>query len=571
MTGMKRRSQQVHSENLTVVFTDIVGFTKTTASQSREANASMLDRHDKLLLPIAKKFGGRRVKSIGDALLLVFRSSTDALLCCMAMQDALFEYNSRRGAVPAIHIRAAVNVGEVRVVRGDVFGEAVNIAARLEGITPADRIYLTNAVQMTMNRAEVPVEEVGVEHFKGIEEAVQVFQVPQFSTTKLVVDHRLQEPEQDGPREGFAYPYGGVHLMDFSADSKNRSRAPRAPWMVITLALALLSLTVWWLWPLKESVTTAGNPQPSMPAPVEHRPRPPVSSQALEVEYAHRPPLAEPEGGLPPPGMQPPPARRRIDVTLEAIAPWLIDQRWFISPVRLKQAPLPLGTPVADNEKLGALPIAWADVPAAEQALLSPVQPDWGKLPPDRQQRLIDTGKLWRQASPAQRRAVGAELDEWQTVAGVDRSIASRRLDYLRALESDKRWGIIEQHGLALSLAGAEAEAEAGAGIGLGQGQASSGLVPEGVEVKPPPPRNIWEGSPRQRPPAPAEPSGGGYGRTTAARRSPPDWGSFPSPPPPPGGFDRRPQRPPGGFDGDRPPPPWDRSDGGRPPFPPPR
>lgn len=566
---MKRRTSLVRSENLTVVFTDIVGFTKTTSSQSREANASMLERHNKLLLPIARKFGGRQVKSIGDSLLLVFRSSTDALLCCMAMQDALFEYNSRRGPAPAIHIRAAVNVGEVRVTQGDVFGEAVNIAARLEGITPADRIYLTHAVYMTMNRAEVPVEEVGVEQFKGIDEPVQVFEVPQFSSTRLVVEHPIEGAGPGGPREGFAFPYGGVHLMDFSDEPNKRARPPAWLWGALAALLLVLAAAAWWLWSVRDSTGTAGSQAPRLALPGPGALPPPVGPGPGQPLFPPFPGPANPAGPGPGAAPAPPP----VSQTLEDLAPWLLDQRWFISPERLTEAPLPLGSPpVEDKTTAGLLAIPWSEVSTADQALLAAVEPHWAQVPPRRQRRLLDTAKLWRSASPAQRRAVLAELDKWRGLGGGTRGFASRRLDYLRSLSEDKRWQLIEQHGLALSLDG-------GSGPADGRSGDEAGVAPVGVEVKPPPPRNIWDPPPGQwPPPRQSEPDRQPF--QGQARRPPSDSGY----PPPPGDFDRYPPPPPfgdqqgfpppppdGGFGRGRPPPPWQRDGNDRPPFPPPR
>jgi len=126
------------AENLVIMFTDIVGFTELTSTQSREQNRNMLRQHEKLLMSVAKKFGGKRIKSIGDALLIVYKSPTDAVHCAMAMQDTLWEHNqSLENDDEKLRIRVSLNSGEVRIDSGDVFGEPVNVAARLEGITPA--------------------------------------------------------------------------------------------------------------------------------------------------------------------------------------------------------------------------------------------------------------------------------------------------------------------------------------------------------------------------------------------------------------------------------------------------
>jgi serine/threonine-protein kinase len=177
-----QRPVAVRTENLAVVFTDIVGYTARTGRQSREENARMLAEHDRLLLPIVRAFGGRKVKSIGDALLLTFRSPTDSVLCGMALQDRLAQHDTSVPEAERLVIRVAISLGEVRLERGDIFGEPVNVAARVEHETPPGEVWLTDAVQLSMNRAEVPLEEVGTRELKGISQPVRIWRVQRAET-----------------------------------------------------------------------------------------------------------------------------------------------------------------------------------------------------------------------------------------------------------------------------------------------------------------------------------------------------------------------------------------------------
>ncbi|MBN1627085.1 MAG: adenylate/guanylate cyclase domain-containing protein, partial [Deltaproteobacteria bacterium] len=79
----------IKTENLTILFVDIAGFTATTSRQSRVENARLLQAFGSTLLPLIKCYKGRLIKTIGDALLITFRSPTDAMLCSMALQDAM--------------------------------------------------------------------------------------------------------------------------------------------------------------------------------------------------------------------------------------------------------------------------------------------------------------------------------------------------------------------------------------------------------------------------------------------------------------------------------------------------
>jgi class 3 adenylate cyclase len=210
----------IKTENLAIVLTDIAGYTEATVQKSRLDNARLLATHNRILYPIIKRYKGRHVKSIGDALLLVFRSPTDAMLCAMAMQDALFEFNRNNSKELQIHIRVAASLGEVRVTRNDVFGEAVNITSRIESITPPDDIYMSEAVYMAMNKAEVPSQEVGRRELKGISGPIRIFNIPRFSTPRLVpLDVMAAEDMSD-----LVYPYGGAHLVRNDAEGGWRAR-----------------------------------------------------------------------------------------------------------------------------------------------------------------------------------------------------------------------------------------------------------------------------------------------------------------------------------------------------------
>ncbi len=169
----------MRTENLAVMFTDIEGFTARTSRQTHEENALLLRRHDALLTPVVRAFGGRHVKSIGDAWLVVFSSPTSSVLCGMAIQDRLWDFNRRVTEDERIRVRVAVNLGEVRVARSvgasDVFGEPVNIAARVEGEAQAGEVLFTEAVYLAMNKAEAPAEEVGYRELKGLSEPIRLY------------------------------------------------------------------------------------------------------------------------------------------------------------------------------------------------------------------------------------------------------------------------------------------------------------------------------------------------------------------------------------------------------------
>jgi serine/threonine protein kinase, bacterial len=172
---MSGSTPRVKSASLTVMMTDIAGYTERTGRQSRDESARWLALHDQLLQPVFKAFGGKVIKTLGDAFLVTFSSPTDAVLCGCAVQDRLFLHNQGARTEDHITVRVALSAGEVRMHKGDVFGEPVNLAARIESVAKAGEVMLSDAVFSTMNAAEVKLEKRGEESFKGIARAVTLY------------------------------------------------------------------------------------------------------------------------------------------------------------------------------------------------------------------------------------------------------------------------------------------------------------------------------------------------------------------------------------------------------------
>lgn len=208
----------MRTANLAIVFTDIKGFTERTSKQTLEENERLLKTHNDLLAPLFKALGGRIIKTIGDAFMVTFESPTSAVLSGVAIQDALWKYNQTASAEAQLHVRVAINVGEVRFEGNDVFGEPVNIAARVEGLAEADEVTFTEAVYLSMNRAEVSAEELGKFDLKGIPEPVKLFRVARAT------------------KEATEAPYGNKGLMR-AQDSSGSGKALELATQVASNAL----------------------------------------------------------------------------------------------------------------------------------------------------------------------------------------------------------------------------------------------------------------------------------------------------------------------------------------------
>lgn len=226
------------TRNLSIMFTDIKGFTQRTSASSRDAMKALLEQHEKLLLPVFAYFDGTVVKTIGDAFLVYFESPTDAVLCGVTIQEVLRQHNTEQAEDARLEVRVAINVGEVELEADDVLGEAVNIAARLEGVTEAGEVWFTDAVYQTMNRNEAPSAEVGERLFKGIPHPIRVYKVIQDSDSELA--HQLS---QGVMLSGGVPQLTGIRLAargDVSAEGGSRCRKTLLASVVVLLISALV-------------------------------------------------------------------------------------------------------------------------------------------------------------------------------------------------------------------------------------------------------------------------------------------------------------------------------------------
>ncbi|MFW5977291.1 MAG: adenylate/guanylate cyclase domain-containing protein, partial [Candidatus Nanoarchaeia archaeon] len=133
------RKLKSHSELLTLLFVDITDYTKTTNDLSREEFDKLHDTFDGMIQKATKVFAGRIIKKMGDAFLITFKTATDAVLCGIELQNHCAHLNETGRFKKAIYLRVALHTGEVMVRDGDVYGDPVNMASRLEELAkPGD-------------------------------------------------------------------------------------------------------------------------------------------------------------------------------------------------------------------------------------------------------------------------------------------------------------------------------------------------------------------------------------------------------------------------------------------------
>lgn len=167
------------SRTLTVFLVDLKGYTRRAASSSRDEITKLLRNYRKLITPVMDRYGGRIVKELGDAFLVTFESPTNAVIAGAFLQDLLRARNKASPEREQLEVRVAVHSGEVEEIGGDIFGDAVNTAYRIEAVTRIGEVYFTESVYLTMNRNEIPCRKVGERVFEGLNQPVRLYRVLQ--------------------------------------------------------------------------------------------------------------------------------------------------------------------------------------------------------------------------------------------------------------------------------------------------------------------------------------------------------------------------------------------------------
>jgi adenylate cyclase len=166
-----------HRKLAAIMFTDMVGY--SALSQRNEKLAQeLLEEHRALLRPLFARFNGTEIKTIGDAFLVEFHSALEAAQCGIEIQRALAKRNHDVPNDRRVEIKIGIHLGDVVHRGGDVYGDGVNIASRIEPLAGAGGICVSIDVERQIRNAlEARLEKLGPTELKNIAAPMELFRI----------------------------------------------------------------------------------------------------------------------------------------------------------------------------------------------------------------------------------------------------------------------------------------------------------------------------------------------------------------------------------------------------------
>jgi TolB-like protein/Tfp pilus assembly protein PilF len=159
------------------MFTDMVGYT-ALGQRNESLSLALVEEQRKLIRPILARHNGREVKTIGDAFLVEFLSALDAVRCAYDIQRAVREFNISLPEERRVHLRVGVHLGDVVESGGDISGDAVNVASRIEPLAEDGGVCVTRQVyDHIQNKFELKLVSLGVKPLKNVSMPMEIYKM----------------------------------------------------------------------------------------------------------------------------------------------------------------------------------------------------------------------------------------------------------------------------------------------------------------------------------------------------------------------------------------------------------
>src|SRR5215831_17254245 len=172
--------QRVERRLAAILAADVAGYSRLMGADEEGTLARLNAHRREFLEPTIAEHRGRIVKRTGDGILIEFGSAVDAARCAVEIQRGMIERNAAVPADKRIEFRIGIHVGDVIIEDGDIFGDGVNVASRLEGIAQPGSICISDdAYRQVRGKLDANFQDAGERELKNFARPVRVYQLQQ--------------------------------------------------------------------------------------------------------------------------------------------------------------------------------------------------------------------------------------------------------------------------------------------------------------------------------------------------------------------------------------------------------
>jgi adenylate cyclase len=170
--------KRVERRLVAILAADAMGYSRLMGEDEEGTHAALKALQRELIDPKVREHGGRLVKTTGDGALVEFASVVDAVRCAVEVQRDMAERNADIPVERRIEFRIGINLGDIIIDAGDIYGDGVNVAARLEALAEPGGICVSRVVRdQVRDKLDFGFEDLGERQVKNIARPVRVYRV----------------------------------------------------------------------------------------------------------------------------------------------------------------------------------------------------------------------------------------------------------------------------------------------------------------------------------------------------------------------------------------------------------
>jgi class 3 adenylate cyclase len=195
-----------------ILAADVAGYSRLMGADEEGTHERVRAHLAELVEPKIREHRGRTVKNTGDGFLAEFPSVVDAVRCAVEVQEGMAARNVDVPAEQRVEFRIGINLGDIIIEDGDIFGDGVNVAARLEALAEPGGICVSRVVRdQVRDRLDLAFKDMGEQQVKNIARSVRVFRIALGEASQ-----RMPDSTPPVPAQGLAAPRLSILVLPFA-------------------------------------------------------------------------------------------------------------------------------------------------------------------------------------------------------------------------------------------------------------------------------------------------------------------------------------------------------------------